>query len=253
MAPQIYPRVAGRIGNFVNLNMNTLRNGQPETPYALRRIDIYRGSPRPGQLVSTVVFPDPDSTTYPDPASETSIGRFSVPFLVPEDFIPCEVYFDVWHFLGRDPETAGIDDESLWISQSGMFWVFDDTWIGDEDLQTKRLGFEPLDKRLRRGEIRTIEVAMHPLPMYEYDFNKFAPMVPQFNPTMTLWTARDELLVQDAQCKIGVRQGANRNSPFVVQCTVDTQTLVRGMYKYVIKINIDDDVIISPKFNFMVQ
>jgi len=253
VAPNIYPRIAGRIGSLTNLNMSILRNGKPESPYALRRIDIFRGSARPGQKVSSIIFPDPEGTAYPSPATEISAGIFSVQFLVPDTFVPCEVYIDVWHFSGQDPITGDPEDESLWISQSGMFWIFDDTWIADDDLQTKRIGFEPLDKKLRRGEIRTIEVAIHPLPMYDYDFNKFAPMISQFQPKMTLWTARDELLAKSAVCKIGVRQGHNRNSPFVVQCVLDTRTLVRGTYKYVIEINVDNNVIISPKFNFTVQ
>ena len=83
-----YSRVAGRIGSIVDLNMTILRNSVPTSPYAIRKIDIYRGSPRPGQLVATIVFPEPDSTTYPSPAIEDGPGQFRVPFLVPEDFVP---------------------------------------------------------------------------------------------------------------------------------------------------------------------
>lgn len=233
--------------------MTILRNGAPESPYALRRIDIYRGSPRPGQLVASVIFPDPADTSYPSPAEEVGPGQFHVPFLIPDDFVPGEIYLDVWHFLGDDPGTEGPDDESLWMSQSGMFWVYDDVWISDDELHTKKLTFEPLDKKLRRGEIRTIEVAIHPIPLYDYDFNKMAPLIPQLEPSITIHTSFDELIVEDSPCKIGIRQGANRNSPFVVQCTVDTRTLLRGTYKYRIKTNIGPNTIISPIFYFTVQ
>lgn len=255
MAPQVYPRVAGRLNNIVNLNMKMLRNGIPTSPYAIRRIDIYRSSIRPGNIVASIAFPDPSNTIYPSPAVEDSEGEFSVPFLVPSNFVVDDVYFDVWHFISDDPATDGIDDENLWISQNGMFWVFEDVWLSDDDLLTKRLGFEPLDKKFRRGEVRKLEVALHPLPKYNYDFNHISPTIPQLSPTISISTPKPdcELLVKDASCQIGVRQGAHRNSPFVVQCLLDTRSLLRGTYEYVIKVNIGSQTLMSPKFYFTVQ
>ena len=233
--------------------MRTLRNGQPQSPFALREINIYRGSISPGNIVATIPFPDPSSTAYPFPATEIAVGEFVVPFLVPQEFVTCDVYFDVWSFLGTDPGTAGLDDTSHWISQRGMFWVFDDVWISDDDLRSLRIGFEPLDKKLRRGELRTIEVAIHPLPLYDYEYNVMAPIIPQLSPTMTIHTDRDELIASDAPCQVGIRQGRSLNSPYVVQCLIDTRTLTRGTYKYTIKTKIGDKTIISPRFNFTIQ
>ena len=249
----IYPRVAGRLGNTVSLNMKTLRNGRLQAPFALRRIDIYRGSIRPANQIDTINFSDPTDTGYPAPAIEGATGCFEVLYDAPEDLVPNEIYFDVWHFVGSDPGTANIDDERLWISQTGMFWLYHDTWIIDDELITKRIGFEPLDKKLRRGEIRTIEVAIHPLPKYDYDFNKIAPIIPQLRPTISIRTSHNELIVNNVPCDIGVRQGHHRNSPFVVQCQIDTRTLVRGTHNYIIQVNIDDNTIASPKFYFTVQ
>lgn len=248
-----YPRVAGRVGELVSLNMSFYRNGSLESPFAIRQVDIYRDSPRPGNLVASIPFPDPTDTGYPFPAIETSPGQFQLLFDAPDNLVPCDIYFDQWSFLGKDPGSVGLNDESRWITQSGMFWLYDDAWIIDDDLFTKRLGFEPLDKKLRRGEIRTIEVAIYPLPMYEYNFNQLAPIIPQLRPTIDIKTARDELIVQDVPCYIGTRQGSHRNSPFVVKCPIDTRTFLRGMYRYTIKVNISGQTIISQPFSFIVQ
>jgi hypothetical protein len=238
--------------------MTMLHNGIPQNPFAVRRVDIYRGSIRPGNLVSSVPFVNPDDPSYPFPAiTDTGdTGFFQLLFDAPEDLNANDIYFDVWRIIGTDPGTgADLDDENNWISQTGMFWLFDDVWLTDDGLLTKRLGFEPLDKKLRRGEIRTIELAIHPLPHYAYDFNLLAPIIPQLNPTITVWTSHDELIsgLVDAPCSIGIRQGHNRNSPYVVQCTLDTRTLVRGAYRYSVKVNIGGEVLISPKFGLTVQ
>jgi hypothetical protein len=255
-----YNRINARVGSVVNLNMTTLRNGKPQTPYAIREINIYRGSIRPGNIVATIPFPDPDTTNYPFPASEMATGEFIVPFLVPDNFVTCDIYFDVWSFIGTDPGAIGTDpgcipanDTNLWVSQPGMFWVFDDIWISNDQLKTLRLGFDPLDKQLRGGELRTIEVAVYPLPLHDYDYNVLAPIIPQLSPTITIHSSYDELIIFDAPCRMGIRQGANLNAPYVIQCFIDTRTLVRGMYKYTVKVNIDDKVMISPRFNFTIQ
>lgn len=246
-------RITARPGDFVDLNMTFLRNGVPQSPFALRRIDIYRSSPRPGNIEGSIIFTDPLSTTYPSPATEIDTGEFVAPFYVPENFVTGDIYFDVWHFIGTDDGRTDLDDESSWISQRGEFWVFDDVWLTDDELSTIRLGFEPLDKKFRRGEIRKLEVAVHPLPLYDYDFNMLTPIIPQLNPRISIYTHNCELLVQDAPCQMGVRQGAHRNSPFVVQCLLDTRTLIRGAYQYVIKVNIENKTLISPRFNFVIQ
>lgn len=248
----IYPRVSGRVGEIVALNMNFYHNRVLSSPFAIRRIDIFRASLKPEDLVAQVVFPSPVETAYPAPGIEINPGMFEVNFAVPETFVPNDAYFDVWYFIGEDPGTAGFDNENLWNFQTGQFWLFDDVWVSDDELLSKRLGFEPLDKKFKRGEIRNLEIGIHPLPKYDYDFNKIAPIIPQLSPSITVWTIHDELLLSDVPCKIGVRQGHHRNSPFVIQCLLDTRTLIRGTYRYVVKVNIGRDVIISDKFHFVV-
>lgn len=250
------PRVAGRLGTQVALNMQFNRNAVPDVPFAVRRIDIYRGSIRRPNLVAQIPVELPGSTNYPAPlvADLNSPGSFTAVFDAPDTLVPGDVYFDVWNFIGDDPGgTADLDDESLWIAQSGRFYLFDDVWITDDYLSTLKIDFDPLDKILRRGEIRTIELAIFPLPIYEHDWNKLIPLIPQLEPTITIKTDYDELLVQDAPCKIGVRQGANRNSPYVVQCQIDTRGLLRGTYKYFIKTRLGDQTIVSDYYYFTVQ
>lgn len=252
-----YPRIAGRAGRTVRLNMCFLHNGVKEDPFAIRQIDIYKGFIRPGQLVGQILIPPPDDPLYPFPLiNDTGAGQYEALFAIPEDFAVDDVYLDVWNFLPEDPGTAGVDEEGLWLSQKGQFWVLDDVWIVDDELQTKRLGFEPLDKKLRRGEIRTIEVGLHPLPKYDFDYNKFAPAIAQLKPTITVTTTQKELIagLVDAPCNIGVRQGSHKNSPFVVQCLIDTRLLLRGTYRYRIKIPLSDNsIVVSEEFSFTVQ
>jgi len=237
--------------------MSFVHNGLKEDPYAVRRIDVYRGFVRPGQLVSQIIVPPPSDPLYPFPLiHDTGAGQFEALFAIPDDFAVDDVYVDVWSFLPEDIGTGDPDDESLWLSQQGQFWVLDDSWIVDDLLHTKRLGFEPLDKKLRRGEIRTIEVALHPLPKHDFDYNKFAPSIAQLNPTITVSTTHKELIagLVDAPCNIGIRQGSHLNSPFVVQCLIDTRLLLRGTYRYRIKVPLSDgSVVISEEFSFTVQ
>ena len=250
---QEYPRVAGRVGNIVKLNMKFMRNGVANDPFALRQVDIYRNSPSPANLAATLLFPDPSDVLYPSPASNPNPGEFIVPFLIPDSFVTNDIYFDVWRFVGIDNGATDLNNESNWISQGGIFWVFDDVWLSDDELRSKHIGFEPLDKKFRRGEVRKLEIAIHPLPIYDYEYNQLAPVIPQLNPTISIYTAHDELIISDAPCQMGVRQGAHRNSPFVVQCLIDTKTLLIGLYKYKIKVNLGQDVIVSPTYNFIVQ
>ena len=252
-----YPRIAGRAGHVVRLNMSFVHNGVKEDPFAVRRVDIYRGFVRPGQLVGQIVVPPKGDPLYPFPLiQDTGAGQFEALFDIPNDFAVGDVYIDVWNFLPNDPGTPGVDDENLWLAQSGQFWVLDDVWIVDDQLQTKRLGFEPLDKKLKRGEVRTLEVALHPLPKHDFDYNKFAPAISQLKPTITITTTYDEQLagLVDAPCNIGIRQGHHRASPFVVQCLIDTRLLLRGTYRYRIKIPLSDgSIVISNEFSFTVQ
>lgn len=248
-------RIAGRLGRPLNLDVSFLHNGILADPFAIRRIDIYRGSTRPENLVTQIPFSDPDDTNYPFPAIKMDVGEFSLKYEVPDDLVPNDVYFDVWHFIPEDIGLTDLDDESYWVTKNGRFYLFDDVWLADSDLQTIKFAFEPLDRVLTRGEIRPIELAIHPLPLYDHNWNLIIPLIPHLNPTITVHTTKGELIegLSDVSCKLGVRQNANRNSPFVVQCLIDTRTLLRGTYSYFIKMNIRNRVITSNEFYFMVR
>lgn len=245
-----YPRVAGRLGNNITLNMAFYHNGTLQSPYAITQIEIFDGQIGPQYKVDTILFPDPSVTGYPLSAVETAPGLFEIQYSVPTTFIPAQAYYDVWYYLPNP--TTSTADPTLWSRHSGQFWVYDDAWITDSGVTTKRLGFEPLDKKFKRGEITNLEIAVHPLPLYDYEFNKIAPILPQLTPTISVWTVQDELIVSNAPCKMGIRQGRSRNSPFVIQCALDTRTLLVGTYRYIVTVNIDGSIISSDKLFFSI-
>ena len=232
----VYSRLSARTNSPVNLNVSFRRGGQLADPYALRRIDIYHQSVKDENLVGMIVFGLPDSTGYPLPATNPSVGEYSVEFEIPSDYEE-GVYFDVWRFVGSEPDdlsTFDFDDESLWISQCNKFWVFADCWFLDDGLVTPRFGFEPLDSRFSKGEVRNLEVGIMPLPLYDYDQNRINPMMPQICPFITVSTEEGEVLsgLEKAPCKLGLRQGSYRTNPYVVQCSLDTNNFLKGTYVY---------------------
>jgi hypothetical protein len=166
-----------------------------------------------------------------------------------------DIYFDVWDFLpedcrnecgeGSNPTTGGcsatdldpcFDDEENFISQCNQFWLYPDSWYVDDQLTNIRLGFEALDCKMRQPEVRTIEVGMMPLPLYDFDFNLVAPIIPQLQATITIETSNNETLVSDAPMTIGIRQGSYRTNPFTLRYTVDTSTFLKGTYRYQVKV-----------------
>ena len=235
---EIYSRISGRTGQPINLNVTFRRNGVPEDPYALRRIDIYKQSVTDDNLVAQILFPTPDVTGYPAPAmvDPAMPGVYNTEFLIPEDFGE-GIYFDVWKFVGAEPDNLSsfdFDDESLWICQCNKFWVYCDGWYLDDGLLTPRFAFEPLDKRFRKGEVRNLEVGIMPLPLYDFDRGRFGSMIPQICPYITVETEEGEILegLEKAPCKIGLRQGTYRTNPYVVQCPLDTGAFLKGQYRY---------------------
>jgi len=258
-----YNRISGRVNNIVNLDTIFYHNGVAEDPYAIRRIDIYKGSVTDDNLEASIVLPPPDDPTYPYPVvriSEGGVsleGHFSLPFLVPSDFVAPEVYFDVWRFIGSDPGgTIDIDeeDESTWISQCNRFWVYPDGWYLDDELTTIRIGFEALDMHFRKPEIRNLEVGLVPLPLYDFDYNRVIPLIPQLQAFIQIETENGEVIVGgtpkvgcdglpcpagsdgeldiQGRARIGVRQGSYRTNPYVVQYKIDTSDFLIGTYKY---------------------
>lgn len=253
----IFSRISARTGQPVGLNATVTRNGVPQNPHALRRIDIYYQAVKDENLVAQILFGLPDSTGYPSPATISEPGQFNVEFLVPEDFNE-GVYFDVWRFVGDEPTnptTFDYDDESLWISQCNKFWVFADCWYLDDGLITPRIGFEPIDRDFTKGTVANLEVGLMPLPLYDYDQTRLGPIIPQICPFITIETDEGEVLqgLERHPCKIGLRQGSYRSNPFVVQCPLDTSAFLKGIYVYKITLVLPNgETRISPPFRFRI-
>lgn len=253
----VYPRISGKTGQLVGLNVTFRRNGVAADPYALRRIDIYHQSVSDDNLVAQILFGLPGSTGYPAPATSDAVGSYVVEYLVPDTFEE-GVYFDVWKFIGSEPDELSsfdFDDENLWISQCNKFWVSKDCWYLDDGLLTPRIGFEPLDKRFRKGETRNLEVGLMPLPLYDWDRSRFSSMIPQICPFITIETEEGEILagLEKAPCKIGIRQGTYRTNPYVVQCPLDTSAFLKGQYRYRIILELPNgETRISEPFRFKI-
>jgi hypothetical protein len=249
--------MSAKTGQPVGLNVTFRQGGVNRDPYALRRIDIYQGSVKEENLVAQILFGDPGSTEYPAPAVRDPAveGSYITDFLVPDTFKE-GIYFDVWNFIGSPPASLtdfDLDDESLWISQCNKFWVSQDCWFLDDGLITPRFGFEPLDSRFRKGEVRNLEVGIMPLPLYDFDQNRISPMIPQICPFITVETEEGEILdgLEKAPCQIGLRQGAYRTNPYVVQCPLDTSLFLKGQYRYRITLELPNgESRISEPFRF---
>tara|TARA_R100001244_G_scaffold25113_4_gene25561 strand:+ start:19497 stop:20294 length:798 start_codon:yes stop_codon:yes gene_type:complete len=258
-ADGIFSRLSARSGNTVALNATFNNNGVPNDPFALRRVDIYKGSVKEENLVAQVLFGTPDGTGYPYPAivDPARPGVFEVLFEVPIDFKE-GIYFDVWKFVGNTPESLSdfdYDDEDQWICQCNKFWVFCDGWFLDDGLLTPRFAFEPLDSRFRKGEVRSLEVGIMPLPLYDWDMNRFGPMIPQICPFITVETMECEILegLEKAPCKLGLRQGTYRSNPYVVQCPLDTSSFLKGKYRYKITMELPNgESRVSEYFTFSI-
>jgi len=242
-------RISTHTGGTVALNVTFLHNGVPENPFAIRRIDIYQGSEKPENLVAQVPVVNSDDDFYPSPviqdvdeSGNPRPGMFTLFFDVPADFIAPSAYVDVWRFIGTDPGGTDVDfdDETLWHSQCNRFFVFADNFYLDDGLVVPRLAFEPLDKVFRKPEIRDLEVGIMPLPLYDYDFNRITPIIPQLKAFISISTENCELLVSEDPCRIGIRQGSYRSNPFSIQYRLDTTQFLVGTYLYRIKVQLPD-------------
>jgi len=262
-----YGRVSARRGQPVALDVAFFSGGIPTDPYAIDRIEIYRESVETSNLVETIEVVPPDSSDYPyplerppvqevqtpqmmppdysgDTGTGTSIdGRYRLVWDVPADAVVPAVYFDVWYFWGTDPVvgTGDLDDYTdQLLSQCNRFWVYPDNWYADGGLQTIRFGFEPLDIKFRKPERRPLEVGIMPLPLYDYDYNFVAPIIPYINATISMWTAAGEQILTNAPCDLKLRQGSYRTNPWVVSYMLDTSALFKGTYKYRIVLELPD-------------
>lgn len=258
-AASAYDRISARKGQNVVLNASFYRGGIPTDPYAIYRVEIFRGSVSAQNIVDAVDIASVDSTSYPSPLERwagdvglsscpdspncsshltqtSTTGRFKLIWQVPSDAVVPDVYFDVWYYYASDPDTSG----TTLLEQCNRFWVYPDNWYVDGGLQTIRLGFEPIDIKFRKPERRPIEVGLMPLPLYDYDYNLVAPILPYISPTITIWTAAGEEIVSNATCTMKLRQGSYRSNPYVISYMLDTCTYFKGTYKYRVKASLPD-------------
>lgn len=247
-----FNRISGRKGSEIRLDMKFYRNGILTDPYAIRRINIYKTSRSDSNLLATIDITDPDSSIYPSPlgqeldsaSSSLVAGSYYYDFDIPDDFDAPEVYIDEWFFIGDElinsSGSSVIDDETVWDSQCGKFWVIPgDGWFLDDSLLTARFGFEPLDVKFIKPEVRNLEVGIIPLPLYDYDCNLISQLMPYLNAFITIKTVDGcDTLVDDAPMKLALRQGTFRSSPFVARYLLDTTSFVSGTYRYNIRLEL---------------
>lgn len=261
------PRISARRGQIADLNITFFRNGVPTDPYAIRRVEIYKTQVAPHNLVTTIPFLDPDDVLYPAPATKISDGKFLLPYMVADDADVPDVYFDVWYYFADNPCDAGtgtgtggtggtsgtcdLDDpdlDPLLLSCCNRFWIYPDGWACSNELQEVKFGFEPLDIHFNKPEVRNLEVGLMPLPLYDFNFNLVAPLIPQLTATIKVETRNCELLVDDAVMTIGLRQGSYRTNPFVLRYQLDTSTFLIGTYRYRVTLTLPDGTTRSSKY-----
>ena len=262
------PRISGRINKVIDLNVDFYNNGVLKDPYAIRKIEIYKAQVLPHNLVAAISISDPTELAYPSPVCRHTIntpqgecgteeiigdvvsGRYHLPFYIPTDFTAPEIYFDVWYYYPENPCEEGTDESlcdldsientAKLIRCCHRFWVYPDEWFCSDGLQSLRLGFEPLDIKFYKPESRYLEVGMMPLPLYDYNYNMVSQLIPFLKPTITIETSAGEIVVDSAECRIGIRQGSYRSNPFVIQYLVQTENMFKGTYQYFIKLAMPD-------------
>lgn len=258
MTGNVFSRISGRAGNVIELNASFYQSGQLAAPFAIRYIEIYKSQVIPHNLVATIPIVDPTDPEYPSPLVQQtdSIGSYVLPFLVPRDFAVPDIYYDVWYYYPTDPcsetelteptdpteptepvcDLDNLEVTSQLLKCCHRFWLYPDEWLCEDGLSTVRFGFEPLDQQFHQPEVRTIEIGLMPLPLYDYDYNLVNPMIPYLKASITIETQHCEILVDDEPCRIGIRQGSFRSNPWVIQYQLDTSRFLKGTYRYFIKV-----------------
>lgn len=279
----IYQRISARRGQIVDLNVDFLHAGVLTDPYAIRKVEIYKTQVAPHNLIATIPVIDVDDPLYPapidreyvesepgecctEPTADTTpiAGKYHLYYSIPTDFPVPDVFYDVWYYFSSNPcgelgtvTECDIDDpiyDSHLIKCCHRFWVYPDEWACDDKLQTIRFGFEPLDQKFYQPEVRPMEIGLMPLPLYDYNYNLVTPMIPFLQPTITIETQFNELLVDNAPCRIGVRQGAYRSNPWVIQYDMDTSMFLKGTYRYYITLKLPSGgTRVSRRFIFTVS
>lgn len=259
-----YKRIAARRGNPVSLDVDFFQGGIGTDPFALYRIEIFRKKVVEENLVFAVDIPSPDSSEYPSPVEEIvptggqSDGQFRFLWDVPSDLVVPDIYFDVWYFFGSDPRTGSgdtLDDHISELDQvCNRFWVYPNQWFASGGLQSLRFGYEPLDIKFRKPELRPLELGIMPLPLYDFNFNLVAPLIPFINYSISIWTENDEILVDSEPMCVKLRQGSFRVNPYVVSYDLDTSDFFIGTYKYRVTATLPDGTTrVSQDFNLTIS
>lgn len=263
------PRISARRGQVVDLNTTFYNGGVPTDPFAIYKIEIYKTQILPHNLVATIPVAAPTDDLYPAPLCRDEVadptgacgteptasdiyeaGKFHLPYLVPSDAVVPDIYFDLWYYWATNPVEDGttptadeLDDEASLaklLKCCHRFWAYPEEWFCSDGLQTVRFGFEPLDQKFYSPEHRPLEVGIVPLPLYDYNHNLVTPLIPFLVPTITIETQNHELLVDKAECRIGIRQGSNRSHPWVIQYDLDTSKFLKGTYRYFVTLALPD-------------
>jgi len=251
-------RIAARRGQTVNLDATFYRNGVPTDPYAIRKVEIYQTAVEASNLLTTVPLLDPTDSLYPSPAVKTATGLYYLPFDVPTSFEVPNAFFDLWYYFADNPcdedgtgtgtdfsPGVGCDlDDPTYDSQiikcCHRFWCYPDGWACVDDLTTINFGFEPLSIHFNKPEARPLEVSLMPLPLYDYDYNLVAPIIPFLDASISVETRNGELLVDADPMTIGLRQGSYRANPFVLRWNLNTQSFLIGTYRYRVTVVLPD-------------
>ena len=95
---------------------------------------------------------------------------------------------------------------------------------------------------------------MMPLPLYDFDFNLVAPIIPQLRATIKIETQNNEILVNDAEMDIGIRQGSYRTNPFTLRYLVNTSDFLKGTYTYRVTVTLPNgETRVSPDFSLQIM
>lgn len=263
-------RISARAGQVVALDTVFYSGGEAFDPYAITEVNIYRDQVQAENLIATIPAVNPEDDSYPSPIVKTDTGKYYLPFLMPADATVPSVYLDVWTYFSSNPcggeagtgGTGGTnpcdlenpDYAGLLLSCCHRFWAYPDNIYCADNLISFQLGFEPLNQRFNTGDKRYLEVGYMPLPLYDFDYNLVAPILPKLKATISVYTRNDELIVDCESMTIGIRQGHYRTNPFVFKWLLTGSQFYIGTYKYRIAVQFPDGTVqCSPSFNFTVS
>ena len=255
-----YSRISARKGAVVRLNLSFYANGVLADPWSIRKIRIYQNTDSEENLVAEI---DPSTTDYPSPivqeedSSGPIVGKYYYDLTVPDTFVAPDSYIDKWYWIGDELTGTDVDltDETLWDSKCNQFFVVaSNSWYADDGLIVPRIAFEALDKDLVKPAVQTIEVGLMPIPLYDYDYNRIAPMMANLVATIDIETLNCEAIVVNGAMTMGLRQGTYRSNPFVTQYRIDTNDFLKGTYRYRVTLHLPNgETRVSPLLQFTVR